>query len=203
MTWRSFLCIATAALVLVPLRASADPIAIASTPLDLRVGSAVPDDGAGRFRLRTAVAELFSNHRITAADRGQTILANSATEPGFGAFAARVTNGRPNFVEYLFGPTAGGGGGVFAKSEAALFKLPSGVNDFRGFIVTGVALHVDEFSTAPASDNSGLSFRNLRGSLSVLGSGGFAPSATPEPASMTLLAGGTLVTFLDRRRRLR
>jgi tetratricopeptide (TPR) repeat protein len=193
---RSLLWIATAALVLVPLHASADSIAIASIPLDLHVGSAVPDEGAGRFTLRTAVAELFSNHRITTADRGRTILANSATESDFGRFAARVTNGRPNFVEYMFE-----GGGVFARSEAAMFKLPGGINDFRGFTVTGVALHVDDFSTAPASDNSGLSFRNLRGSLSVLGSGAFAPSPTPEPASITLLAGGALAAGLYRRGR--
>lgn len=201
MTLRSFLWIATAALVLTPLRASADPIVIASIPLDLHVGSAVPDDGAGRFTLRTAVAELFSNHRITTADRGRTILASSSTESSFGAFAARVTNGRPNFAEYMFGPVAGGGAGVFAKSEAALFSLPGAVNDFRGFTVTGVALHVDDFSTGSSPDNRGLSFRNLRGSLSVLGSGAFAPSPTPEPASMTLLASGALAAFLYRRRR--
>ena len=84
MAWQPFAWIAVAGMVVIPLTASADPVPISSIPIDMQVGLPLPGDSAGRFTLRMANGiELFAGHLITAADIGQSILANATNEPDF------------------------------------------------------------------------------------------------------------------------
>ena len=198
-----FLGIAAAALVaLTPLKASADSIVISSIPVDFQVGILPGDVGGGRFTLFMASPiQLFSGHVITTADIGQTIVANASTEARFADFAARATNGRPNFVELTFGPASGGITGIGAPSEGQMFNLGPGVADFRGFTLTSVNLLVNDFSTGPSS-HPGFLELGFHGTLEVLGMGGFDPAPVPEPASMALFATGAIgAAWLRRRRR--
>ena len=75
---------------------------------------------------------------------------------------------------------------VGAAGTTAL--LGTGTVEFRGFVVSGVALRVDEFSSRPPDLNPAFTRVRLRGSLSVLGTGEFDPVS--EPASLNLSATG-------------
>jgi hypothetical protein len=190
-------------IVLTPLRASADSIVIGSVPVDFQVSVLAGDGGAGRFTLFMASPiQLFNSHVITTADIGRTIVADASNEARFADFAARATNGRPNFVELTFGPTSGGGAGVGTPSEGQMFNLGPGVADFRGFTLTSVNLLVNDFSTGPSSQFPGFLELGFHGSLEVLGMGAFSPAPVPEPASMALFATGAIgAAWLRRRRR--
>jgi hypothetical protein len=134
---------------------------------------------------------------VTVADIGRTFLTDAATDSDFGAFAAVITNGRSNTLEFDFGPASGGkpiGSQIaFGSSERGFFDLPAGVEDFRGFTLTGLTFHVDDFSSVSRPDigNPFTTF-NLRGSVSVLGSRGPDTSPTPEPAALMLFGTGFL-----------
>jgi PEP-CTERM motif len=189
-----------ALLLLAPARAWADPIAFFSLPIDVAVGAARGEDAA-IFMLRVSNAKLFNDHVITSADVGRTIVVDAASDPDFNVFVDRVTNGRPNFTEIMFGPTAGGGGSTGSEGESGVFRLRPGIIDFRGFTITSVALRIDTFSAAPSPDPSNFNLLTLRGSLSLNGSGAFDPTTTPEPASLLLLTTGAIATGCSRRRR--
>ena len=187
---RLFLWIVTAIVALAPLRAWADPITIGS--FDGEFGISIPNNGVGQFTLRVFPGGIgLFGIPITTSVIGRTFLADASTEPDFGAFAAVVTNGRSDTVEIAFGPRDGGGPALlFGTSESRIFNLPASVVDFRGFMLTGVAFRVDDFSAR--SLPSGLALFELNSSLAIFGSGSFNIAPTPEPATLTLFVTGAL-----------
>jgi len=186
------------ATVLTPSLASADPIRIASVPIEF--GLAIPGLPLSEAGFEVTVhgsIPLFHNVPITEATVGRTLIANASNDRQFSASASFATNGRPNITHFDFGPFGlGGGAQTGANSEAALFRLAPPAVDFAGFALSSVQLHVTDFSL---STLNGTTFRFLRGQLSVLGEG--APrTVTPEPASLTLLSLGAIALGLRRRR---
>jgi PEP-CTERM motif-containing protein len=187
--------------------AFADPVVIATRSIDSSgTHPASVGNGAGRFSLYYPRGPiLFEDFRITAAAVGDTFVADAGSDPDFAAFAERATNGRGNFIEWIFGPpfgaAPGGGGGEGTGSEWALFGRPDGPPDFRGFTLSSLTLHVASFSAGPAS-SPGYEQLAFRGTLSVLGTGVQSPSAVPEPASLTLFGLGAfgLAACLRRRK---
>lgn len=187
--------------------AAADPFVITTLVIDARVGmpSSVTD-GRGRFTLAmdpVARIQLFSDHPITDRDVGQTLVADASSDPHFAHIAREMTNGRGNYIEWMFGPVAGGGGGAGAPSEGALFRLPPGILDFRGFALSAFTLAIDAFSSGPHPDYADFTALALRARLSVVGEGAFDPAPVPEPATLTLLGAGAVLTLARARRRRR
>lgn len=176
--------------------ASADPIVIASVAIESQGGfPAELENGAGRFTLAmvpVSRVQLFSDRTITAASVGTTLVANAGNDPDFAVFAREMTNGRGNFIEWRFGSTAGGGGGVASASEAGIFELPAGILDFRGFVLDSITLRVDAFSSGLDPTIPDFARVSFQGRLAVLGTGQFDPAPVPEPATLTLLGTGAL-----------
>jgi hypothetical protein len=186
--------------VVTPSVAKADPVLIASIPIEFGLGGlpGVPPPTAAGFEVTVhGSIHLFHNVPITEATVGHTLIANASNDSQFAAFASFATNGRANITHYDFGPFGlGGGGSTGADSEALLFRLPPPAVDFAGYTLSSVQLHVSDFSL---NDLHGTTFRFLRGQLSVLGEG--APTTvTPEPASLTLLSVGAIGMAIRRRR---
>ena len=182
-------------LVLAPIGAWADPIAV-SRPLDVGVGDFLPNTGEGVFTFRAFPGgiDLFGTP-VTVADIGRTFSTDAATDADFGPFAEVLTNGRSDTLEFEFGAASGGKPIgvhlVFGSSERGFFDLPAGVQDFRGFTLTGLAFHVDDFSSVSRPDiGDPFTTFHLRGSISVLGSRGPETSPTPEPVALTLFGTG-------------
>src|SRR5207248_11547159 len=104
------------------------------------------------------------------------------------------TNGVPDYMEYSFD-----GGCLGAASEGALFHLST--VDFAGFTISGIALTVHAFSSAPSPTFPDFTDHHLSATLSVLGSpGGAAASPTPDPATLILFGTGLAGAALARRR---
>ena len=190
-----FVWIAMTMLVLAPIAVCADPIAV-SRPVGGGVGEFLPNTGEGVFTLRAFPGgiDLFGIP-VTVADIGRTFSTDAATDADFGPFAAILTNGRSDTLEFDFGAASGGKPiGVqiaFGSSERGFFDLPARVEDFLGFTLTGLAFHVDDFSSVSRPDiGDPFTIFNLRGSISVLGSRGPETSPTPEPAALMLFGTG-------------
>ena len=187
----------------------ADPVVIATRAIDASVTHpAEVGNGSGRFSLYYPRGPiLFEDFRITSESAGRTLVADTQSDTDFAAFTSRATNGRGNYIEWIFGPpfgpAPGGGGGEGTRTEWSMFGQPEGPPDFRGFTISSLTLHVDSFSGGPDA-MPGYEQLNLRGRLSVLGSGVQTPAAVPEPASIGLVATGALCLagVLRRKRRL-
>jgi len=160
-------------------------------------GPTLPGDSSGKLTVSSGSFNLFDNTLISPADVGRTLVA-STTSPDFGGFVGRLTNGRANWVSYLFGPPQGGGGGVFFGSEATLFGLPPGA-DFAGSTITALTFAVHEFSSMPWAGHPGYTELHINGTLGVRGFAG--PTPTPEPSTLMLL--GTAIVGLLRARHRR
>jgi len=186
-----------AATLVTPSLAGADPIAIASIPIDVGFGTSpqFPVSEAGFEVTIHGTVHLFHDVPITEATIGQTLVANASTDSQFLAFAAFATNGIPNITHFDF-ITPTGIGSTGANSEAALFRLGPPAVDFQGFTLSSVQLQVDDF---PLTTINGTTFRFLHGRLSVFGEGS-ATTVTPEPASGMLLSIGAFAMVVRRRR---
>ena len=195
-----FLWILTSVLTLAPLTARAEPMTLGSFELFPDVVFVVPETEPGRFSLNMPGVELFHSHVLTQEEGTRSFVADASTEADFAAFAALATNGRADPIQFRFGPASGGFEAFPSDSEGALFNLPPGVVDFNGFRLSGVVLEVTQYANRPALGDSNLFLLSLRGSVSVLGEP-IDVAATPEPASMTLLAAGGLALLSMRRRR--
>jgi hypothetical protein len=197
--------IITVIIVLTPIVAWADPIAI-SRPIGLTVGQFVPNTGEGLLTIRTfpGSAVLF-DIPVTAADVGRTFQTDSTTNAEFDASAAILTNGRSDALELLFGPSSGGipiaAQATIGTSERGWFNLPAGAFDFRGFTLTGVTFHVDDFFATPRPDlGDPFTLFSVVGSIGLLGSGGFDNTPVPEPGAFLLVVTG-LVSVIARTRK--
>ena len=186
------------AMFITPSLAGADPIAIASVPIEFGAGIISPQLPISQAGFEVTIhgsVHLFHNVPITEATVGRTLIANASTDSQFSAFAALATNGIPNITHFDF-ITSGGIGSTGANSEAALFRLPSPAVDFHGFTLSSVQLQVNDF---PLTTIDGTTFRFLRGPLSVFGEGA-SRTVTPEPASVMLLSIGAIALVVRRRR---
>jgi len=191
-------CLLAVAALLTPSLASADPIAIASVPIDFGLGFA-PNfsfPAAGFEVTIHGTVHLFHNVPITEATIGQTLVANAATDGQFSAFAALATNGKPNITHFDFGPLGVASGSVGANSEALLFRLPRTAVDFNGFTLSSVQLRVNDVTLRTVN---GTTSSALHGQLSVFGEGALK-TVTPEPASVVLLSIGAIAAVVRRRR---
>lgn len=181
-----------------PGRAAADPVTLASTIIvETPSGPSMAGDSRGKLTVTSGDYQLFGNRLISVADIGRTLVADS-TDPDFAGFVSRLTNNRPNGIGYVFGPPAGGGGGLFAASESAFFGLPPGLIDFAGSTITAFTFTVNEFSSTPWAGHPGYTQLHVNGNLAVQGTPGARP--TPEPASLLLIASGAAPLILRRRR---
>jgi hypothetical protein len=179
--------------------AAADPVKLGSRTI-LQTGAAPmsPGDTNGRLTLSIGGFDLFATTLISTADIGRTLIEDGMTDADFASVASLMTNGRANFIGYLFGPPRGGGGGVDAASEAALFNLPAGMIDFAGSTITALTLTIRDFSSTPSMDHPGFTQLHLDGDLTVLGTPGATP--TPEPSTLLLLGAGAAGLVRARRR---
>src|SRR5262245_23872330 len=104
-----------------PSLASAEPVAIASVPIEMFGDTDVPLG----FQITVhGSIHLFHNIPITEATVGRTLIATASTDSQFAAFATYATNGIANITHFDIGPLAGGGGSTGADSEGLLFRLP-------------------------------------------------------------------------------
>ena len=178
--------------LLLPVVALADPITLGSRTIDTTIGfPTLPADSTGLVTLNSG--GLFT-WLVTAADIGRTLSLDATTDPAFETLATRFTNGRANFVGYLFGPTAGGGGGLDAASEQAFFHLRT--LDFAGSTISALTLTVHEFSSGPWQEMAGYTQMHLNADLAVQGTAGATP--TPEPSTLLLLTGAAAAVFRRR-----
>jgi hypothetical protein len=184
----SFLAFSLTALLL-PTKAAADPVVLASVPVGMNGTGATP---TGYFTFAMGFGNwLFTEYALTEASVGTTFVANRTNDPQFAEIARKLTNGLHSYTEYLFGSAPGTGGGIGYASEGQLFQLGPAAVDFRGATITALTFRLDSFNGPFA------------GQLSVLGEGSFDAAPTPEPASLVLLTSGMLGVYLRQRRRTR
>lgn len=177
--------------------AAAEPMVIGSLLIDSSGGSR-GGDGIGVFTFAmtpTSTIRLFTEHLITEASVGTTFVADAGNDPEFAEIARQMTNGAGNYVEWLFGEAPGSGGGTGAASEAALFGLGDGVQDFHGFLITSLTLRVDAFSSGADPTDPGFMLMAFTGRLDVLGTADSDTAPVPEPGTLTLITTGVVGAF--------
>lgn len=181
-------------------RASADPVVVATAPIDFAMGfDPALQSPTGRFIFAVtpiSVVQLFSEFWLTSADVGRTLVADATNDPDFAEVVRQLTNGVGNYNEVQFA-TERGIGASGRASEGPLFNLTT--PDLRGLSIQAFTFTVLALNVEPSARPGDLSLR-LRGTLSAVGEGGLNPAPTPEPASLVLLGSG-LVAVLVRRRR--
>jgi hypothetical protein len=191
--------LSTAAIIGLPDKASADAFVIATAPIEL--GQIVQPDNqveTGRFIFAVtpiADVQLFSEFVLSADDVGRTFVANAASDPDFAEVARQLTNGVGNYNEVQFA-TRSGIGAIGRAAEGPLFNLTT--PDLSGFRISAFTFRLNQFQIEPYAGGQA---RWLRGTLSAIGEGAASPSATPEPASMLLLATGFAGLAARKRRR--
>lgn len=188
-------------------RTAAEPVILSSLLIDVQIGfPAEFADGTGRFVLAmspVSTIRLFSEHVISDAAVGATFVAHAENDPQFAEIARQMTNGVGNYIEWMFGPTVGTGGGSGAPSERNLFGLAPGVEDFAGNLIQSIALHVSAFSSRPSTEFPNFTQLAFTGRVDVIGeSRGEDVAPVPEPATL-LLVGAGLAGAVRARRRLK
>jgi len=131
-----------------------------------------PNDPIATDLLLNGVA-LFGQQPLKNGDKGRTLVATAATEPGFNRFVSFLTNGTSDRVGYYFF-SSGGGGGTELPAESSFFSGRSGSGvDFAGYTITSLEFHIDSISVVtpgsdPGKDGVWTDFY-LSGNLVVLG----------------------------------
>jgi len=161
-----------------------DPIAaetLAIVPIEGNMGAHTVDNsltftlkigGPATDLLLNGVA-LFGQQLLKNGDKGRTLVATAATEPGFNRFVSFLTNGTSDRVGYYFS-SSGGGGGTELPAESSFFSGRSGSGvDFAGYTITSLEFHIDSISVVtpgsdPGKDGVWTDFY-LSGNLVVLG----------------------------------
>jgi hypothetical protein len=139
---------------------------------------------------------LFENRLFTEADIGHTFTADSASDPDFPFIVSVLTNGADDQMNFAL-LTPQGTGLIDSALESDFF---TGLNprlgpDMFGYHVRRITLTIDDLAFLPATDPD-LAGR-IEGRFTYGFEGEFA--ATPEPATVTLLA--TALGALALRRR--
>lgn len=128
---------------------------------------------------------------LTPVSVGDIFTFNSAST-GFAEAVSLFTDNTPDYLWELGEDINGGGGN--GNTEASRFGLPPGQVDFGGDTITSVTMQITNSQFVAGNNYSVYSFQ-----LQVNGTAGV--SATPEPSTWAMLAGGIPALYGLRRRR--
>jgi hypothetical protein len=144
--------------------------------------------------LDSVLASVFSGLTLTQADIGTTFVSTSATDPGFDAFAAYLTDGIP---QYLF--TTSGPGGASGTAECNYFQNCSVGVDLQGYEIEQVTYTINGWvNEIPGQDlwGDGIWYDLYYGHrITIEG------HRVPEPANLAMALVGTAGVMWGRARR--
>ncbi|MBC8096064.1 MAG: PEP-CTERM sorting domain-containing protein [Akkermansiaceae bacterium] len=141
----------------------------------------------------TVGATLFDQFTLTPSDVGKTFSLTAQSDPEFGAFVQRLTNGRNDMIAF-----ADSFGGLSGQNESLFFSQRiAGSNgiDLRGFQIGSIALRVDSLTIASPGSNP-----NGDGNWTdVFFEGTITVHAVPEPSSGALIGVAGLLLLNQKR----
>jgi hypothetical protein len=129
---------------------------------------------------------------LTTNDTGRTFFTDALTEPGFGGFVARLTDGSNGFIRFQDGSS----GAWLRQSEQDFLGRSSLSPDLAGYNITQIGFRVNNFYDwyEPLEERN---FRTLNYSLDFYG------TAVPEPSTWALLGLGGAAFWVLRKKALR
>ena len=142
---------------------------------------------------------LFDTLVVSAADAGSIFTATAATDPGFAAFAAALTNGSADFFIQRRADPPGSQSGLLTGRESIAFAGAGSASlngiDLAGFTIDRIEFELGSDFTITQVPGSFLSYTALGGTLRFRVFG----NPVPEPATALFVGGGMLLLGSRRR----